>query len=151
MCEFIEKKKLLKIVLFYKKKRKVRKKQHNDKFFVIISTIYNIKITQLFYLNQFHLWLEDDWFDDVDFDVVDDDVGIFWVLLVGGEVVGFVRIPRFIIANRFINFTELLDSAFRCSSNAVRKNDIVVSWCLSCVAFFLNVFFFIILLVKFQL
>lgn len=100
------------------------------------------KITQSYYLNQFHLWLDDVWFDDAEFDAVDDDVGIFWLLFV------FVRTPRFIVLSRFISLTELLVSAFRCSSNAVRKNDIVVSWCFSCEVIFFFVVGFWFLLAK---
>lgn len=91
--------------------------------------------SQCSHLNQVHFGLDAVRVEDVvAFDAVDDAIGdaigTDELLLV--SVAAFIRTPRLAANVRFIRLIELLLSAFRWSSNAVRKKVIVVNWCLSC-------------------
>lgn len=97
------------------------------------------------YLNHVHLWfvvvavwlLADVFFDPGDGD--GDAVCRFWLLLFNCAVLLTEDAAGTAVTTavgRVTGFACLLGCFLICSSKAVRKNEIVVSWCLSCVSQF---------------
>lgn len=127
---------------------------YTKQFFLTLACIKIITRLKNIYLNHVHLWfvvvvvvvavwlLADVFFDPGDAADDDDDASRFWlllficaVLLTGTAVTTAV--------GRVTGFACLLlvGCFLICSSKAVRKNEIVVSWCFSCVSQFRFDFF----------